>query len=177
MLPLNYYIRYKRYRLQTYTQKKEKIMPDLSHEASARYWHEYMDPMIYRVVTFMESVEDWTLDGDPNFEEAMTQLGHELDDISNIDMEALGQKDSFIRIVGNIKTGRGLRLLQSIDMAHPGSASKVLMHAEQNTLSSNDPAGFFLKRNIIFERLRLISRVFCEYRMKLILRALEGEEP
>ena len=151
-------------------------MPDLSYAAAARYWFEYIDPMIYRVVTFMESVEEWTLDGNPDFEQAMTQLGQELDSLAQIDMEKLGQKDSFIRIVGNIKTGRGLRLLQTIDVAHPGSASKVLMYAEQNTLSSEDPAGFFLKRNIVFERLRLISRVFCEYRLKLVLRALEGEE-
>lgn len=151
-------------------------MPDLSHEAASRYWSEYIDPMIYRVVTFMESVEEWTLDGNPELEEMMRQLGAELDNINTVDLELLGQKDSFIRIVGNIKTGRGLRLLQTIDMAHPGSASKVLMHAEQTTLSSDDPAGFFLKRNIVFERLRLISRVFCEYRLKLILRALEGDE-
>jgi len=151
-------------------------MPDLSHEAASHYWSEYIDPMIYRVVTFMESVEEWTLDGNPELEEMMRQLGTELDRIENVDLEILGQKDSFIRIVGNIKTGRGLRLLQTIDMAHPGSASKVLMHAEQNTLSSDDPAGFFLKRNIVFERLRLISRVFCEYRLKLVLRALEGDE-
>ena len=149
-------------------------MPDLSLSAASRYWADYVDPMIYRVVTFMESVEEWTLDGKPDVEEAMKQLGEILDDIATVDMEMLAQKDSFIRIVGNIKTGRGLRLLQTIDMAHPGSASKVLMHAEQNTFSMDDPAGFFLKRNIVFERLRLISRVFCEYRLKLVLRALEG---
>ena len=74
------------------------------------------------------------------------------------------------------RAGRGLRLLQSIDTVHPGSASKVIMHAEQTTISSTDPAGFFLKRNIVFERLRLLSRVFCEYRLKLVARALEGED-
>ena len=151
-------------------------MPDLSLAQAAQYWFEYVDPMIYRVVTFMESVEDWTLDGNPELEAAIQELSKELDDLNLIDMENLGQKDSFIRIVGNIKTGRGLRLLQAIDLAHPGSASRVLMHAEQTTYSSDDPPGFFLKRNIIFERLRIISRVFCEYRLKLILRAMEGDE-
>jgi len=151
-------------------------MPDLSHEAAVKYWHEYVDPMIYRVITFMESVEEWTLDGNPQLEEAFTQLGKELDDIASIDLDKLGQKDGFLRIVGNIKTGRGLRLLQAIDTVHPGSASKVIMHAEQTTLSSSDPAGFFLKRNIVFERLRLISRLFSEYRLNLVARALEGEE-
>ncbi|MCP0914582.1 MULTISPECIES: type IVB secretion system protein IcmW [Legionella] len=151
-------------------------MPDLSHKASAQYWHEYVDPMIYRVVTFMESVEDWTLDGDPKLEEALTQLGKELDDIEAVDMNMLGHENKFIRLVGNIKSGRGLRLLQAIDTVHPGSASKILIYAEEHSLSSTDPAGFFLKRNIIFERLRLLSRVFSEYRLKLVARAFEGEE-
>ncbi|HAT5044209.1 TPA: phosphoesterase, partial [Legionella pneumophila] len=131
-------------------------MPDLSHEASAKYWFEYLDPMIYRVITFMESVENWTLDGNPELEEAMKQLGQELDDIEKIDLGLLAEEDKFIRIVGNIKSGRGLRLLQAIDTVHPGSASRVLIHAEETSLSSSDPAGFFLKRNIVFERLRLL---------------------
>ena len=151
-------------------------MPDLSHSASSEYWHEYVDPMIYRVITFMESVEDWTLDGNPELEQAITQLGNELEDIASIDMGMLGQEDKFIRLVGNIKSGRGLRLLQAIDTVHPGSASKILIHAEETSMSSTDPAGFFLKRNIVFERLRLLSRVFSEYRLKLVARALEGEE-
>ncbi len=151
-------------------------MPDLSHEAANQYWHEFVDPMIYRVITFMESVEDWTHDGNPQLEQAINQLGKELDDIASIDMGMLGQEDLFIRLVGNIKSGRGLRLLQAIDVVHPGSASKILIHAEEASTSGTDPAGFFLKRNIIFERLRLLSRVFSEYRLKLVARALEGEE-
>lgn len=151
-------------------------MPDLSHKAAADYWHDYLDPMIYRVVTFMESVEDWTLDGDPELEKAIDKLGHELDSIEAIDMNMLGQEDKFIRLVGNIKSGRGLRLLQAIDTVHPGSASKILIHAEETSSSSADPAGFFLKRNIVFERLRLLARVFSEYRLKLVSHALEGED-
>lgn len=151
-------------------------MPDLSHAASAQYWFEYLDPMIYRVITFMESVEDWTLDGNPEFEAAMTQLGKELDDIEKIDMGLMSAEEKFIKIVGNIKSGRGLRLLQAIDTVHPGSASRVLIHAEETSLGSYDHAGFFLKRNIVFERLRLLSRVFSQYRLKLVLRALEGDE-
>lgn len=151
-------------------------MPDLSHQASAQYWFEYLDPMIYRVITFLESVEDWTLDGNPELEEAITRLGKELDDIEKIDMGLLNQEDTFIKIVGNIKSGRGLRLLQAIDTVHPGSASRVLIHAEETSTGSEDAAGFFLKRNITFERLRLIARVFSEYRLKLVARALEGEE-
>ena len=151
-------------------------MPDLSHKASSEYWSDYADPMIYRVITFMESVEDWTLDGDPGLENAINQLGRELDDLTSIDMGQLNHEDKFIRLVGNIKSGRGLRLLQAIDQAHPGSASKVLVYAEEKSISSHDAAGFFLKRNIVFERLRLLSRTFSDYRLQLVSRALEGEE-
>lgn len=151
-------------------------MPDLSHKACLEYWHGYPDPMIYRVIKFLESVEDWTLDGQTNFEEAINRLGHELDNIGQVDMSQVGHEELFIRVIGNIKSGRGLRLLQSIDEVHPGSASKVLVHAEETSLSSYDPAGFFLKRNIVFERLRLLARTFSEYRLKLVERAIEGEE-
>lgn len=151
-------------------------MPDLSHEASLQYWFEYIDPMIYRVIVFLESVEVWTLDGQQELEEAITKIGAALDDLEQVDLGRLHHEEVFIRLAANIKSGRGLRLLQAIDIAQPGSASKVLIHAEETTMGSHDPAGIFLKRNIAFERLRLIARVFSTYRLKLITRALEGEE-
>lgn len=151
-------------------------MPDLSHEASSQYWFEYIDPMIYRVITFMESVEDWTLDYDPKLEDVLNRLGQELDDIEKVDIGVLNHEEAFIRLVGNIKSGRGLRLLQALDVIHPGSASRILVYAEENSMINSDPAAFFLKRNITFERLRLLARVFSEYRLQLVARALEGEE-
>lgn len=151
-------------------------MPDLSLEQSHRYWYEYDDPTIYRVLLFMESVENWTFDGQPDLEEAIKQLGNEFDDLSDVDMSELGHEEMFVRIACNIKASRTLRMLQAIDTVHPGSASKVLMYAEENSQSSEDSAGIFLRRNIVFERLRLLSRVFSKERFKLVLRALEGEE-
>lgn len=151
-------------------------MPDLSHQSSAEYWFGYTDPMIYRVVMFLESVEDWTLDGNSDLESAIAHLGQELDDIESIDLTKLGHEATFIHLAGNIKSSRGLRLLQAIDMVHPGSASKILVHAEETSMAGNEAAGFFLKRNIIFERLRLLSRAFSETRLNLIHRAIEGEE-
>jgi intracellular multiplication protein IcmW len=147
-------------------------MTDLSHEAVHRFWREYLDPTIYRVISFMEGVEDWTQDGNPELEDALEKLGQALDCIGNYD---IGNPDDFIQLIGNIKTGRGLRLLQSMDTSHPGAASKLLIYAEENTESHDDTAGFFLRRNIIFERLRLLMRIFSEQRMALVLSALEDE--
>lgn len=151
-------------------------MPDLSITSVHQFWKDYEDPMIYRVIAFMEGVEQWTLDHDPDVDAAMTELGTELDDLSTIDLGDLGQQELFIRTACNIKMGRSLRLLQAIDTAHPGSASKLLVHSEETSETPEDTAGIFLRRNIVFERLRLLSRVFSPQRFSLVLKALEGDD-
>lgn len=145
-------------------------MPDLSSRASHDFWVNYQDNMLYRVISFMESMEDWTLDGDPKLENAIQQLGKALDDIGEIEM---GEENNIMTLCGSIKTSRCLRLLMCLDTAYPGAAAKVLMHAEDNTESDEDTAGIFLRRNIVFERLRLLGRVFAEDRFKLVTKALE----
>jgi intracellular multiplication protein IcmW len=145
-------------------------MPDLSHEAVHQFWRNYPDPTIYRVICFMEGVEDWTHDEDPEVEKAMQALGKALDNIDSIELK---EEALVIELVTHIKTGRGLRLLMCLDNAYPGAAAKVLMHAEENTKSEEDNPGIFLRRNIVFERLRLLGRVFAPDRLKLILKALE----
>lgn len=145
-------------------------MPDLSHKTVHQFWREYQDPTIYKVISFMEGVEDWTLDGIPEVEEALQKLGDVLENVGNVELQ---QEDDFIRLVAHIKTGRGLRTLMALDTAYPGAAAKVLMRAEEQTKSDSDMAGIFLRRNIVFERLRLLGRVFGPDRFKLILKALE----
>lgn len=145
-------------------------MPDLSHQGVYEYWRAYPDPMIHRVIAFMEGVEDWTADGDPELENALAKLAATLDDLGNIE---LAEEEACVNICASLKTGRGLRLLMSLDAAYPGAAAKVLMYAEDNTESENDIPAIFLRRNIVFERLRLLGRVFSEERITLITQALE----
>lgn len=145
-------------------------MPDLSNEAAHQFWFEYPDPAIYRVITFMESVEDWTLDSAPKLEEAMKKLGETLEDIGRIDLK---QEEQFIAIIAYIKASRMLRLMQCLDTAYPGAASKLLSYAENNSKSTEDVLGLFIHRNIIFERLRLLSRIFAPEKLALVLKALE----
>ncbi len=148
-------------------------MVDLNHEGAHKFWKDYDDPMIYRVVAFMEGVEDWTLDGDPGLEAAIEKLGEALSQAGNYD---LGHEDEFINLACHIKSARNLRLLQAIDTAHPGAASKLLIHAEENSASNDDVPGLFLRRNIVFERLRLLGRVFAPDRFALVIKALEGDD-
>lgn len=151
-------------------------MPDLSREAVHEFWSRYQDPNVYRVITFMEGVETWTVDGNEEVETALQKLGQELDNLSSVDLGQLGQQELFIKIACHVKAARVLRILQAIDTAHPGSASKLLIHAEEISQTPDDPPGLFLRRNIVFERLRLLSRVFAPQRIALIMKALEGED-
>src|SRR5579862_3755395 len=136
-------------------------MPNLDIQASHEFWKNYEDPMIYRVIAFMESVEAWTLDGDKALEDAIKAIGANLDKITRFD---LSKEEQFVALCAHIKTSRILRLLQAIDTIDPGSASKVLMYAEENNTPDNLLAGLFLRRNIVFERLRLLARVFTPQR-------------
>jgi len=147
-------------------------MPDLSHEGVHQFWKDYRDPVIYRVIAFMEAVEQWTADGDEDLEAALLKLGNKLDELGNYEV---GKSNDFIRLAGHLKMGRVLRLMQALDSSHPGAASKLLIHAEEIGQTNDDPAGLFLRRNVIFERLRLLSRIFAPERFTLITQALEGE--
>ncbi len=145
-------------------------MPNLSLDECRRFWSEYQDPIIYRVLTFMEGVEDWTLDGNPELEASMIKLGEILEDIGGVDLQ---HEDDFIKLAAYINATRNLRLLQSLDTAHPGAASKLLMHAEKAAAENDEVADLFLRRNIVFERLRLLTRVFSPERLQLVQKILE----
>ena len=146
-------------------------MPKLDLTSSHEYWKNYDDPMIYRVVSFMEAVEKWTHDGNPKLEMAIDNLSQAFE---NVEKYKLGKEDSMIKMACYIKATRVLRMLQSIDTIEPGSASRLLMYAEEHSITSDDPAGLFLRRNIVFERLRLVTRIFSPERFNILLKALEG---
>ena len=147
-------------------------MPKLDLSSSHQFWKNYEDPMIYRVIAFMEASEAWTLDGHPELEKGLEALGEALDQITNF---TLGKEAEFVQLCAHIKTSRILRILQAIDTIDPGSASKLLMYAEENQQTNNVMATLFLKRNIAFERLRLLARIFSEERLSLVTKALEQD--
>lgn len=147
-------------------------MPKLDLNSAHEFWKNYDDPMIYRVISFMETVEDFTLDGNPALEAVMTKLGEALEALNSFE---LGKEDQFITLCSHIKTSRILRLLQAIDTIDPGSASKLLMYAEENNSPEHVMAGLFLRRNIVFERLRLLARIFSQERFDLVLKVLEQD--
>lgn len=147
-------------------------MVKLDLKSAHEFWDEYNDPAIYRVVALMEAMESsFTKDGDPELEQHIDKLGDALEALSRFDV---GKEEQFIKLAAFLKMPRLLRMLQAIDTIEPGAASKVLMYAEEHG-SKDRVANLFLRRNIIFERLRLLSRVFAGSRFNLILKAIENE--
>lgn len=148
-------------------------MPKLDLESSNQFWKEFDDPTLYRVIASMETAEGWTLDGHPDIEAIMTKLETTFDKLSRFEV---AKEDEFIGFTAHLKTSRILRLLQTIDTIDPGSASKMLMYAEENNNAEHPLARFFLRRNIVFERLRLLSRAFAPERIELMMKVLDHEE-
>jgi intracellular multiplication protein IcmW len=150
-------------------------MPNLDLKSSHEYWKDYEDPMIYRVIAFMESVESFTLDGDDTIETMMHKIGMAFESIEKFE---LGKENEFIVMTTYLKISRVLRILQTIDTIEPGSASRLLMYAEEKGAEENVDSftRLFLRRNIVFERLRLLTRVFDPERFTTLLNALENEQ-
>ena len=148
-------------------------MPDLSNKASLEYWKNFQDPSIFRVISFMETVEHWTVDGNPEVETALEELGNAMEGVTKFE---LSKENNYLDTGCHLRSGRVLRILQAIDTIAPGSASKVLMHAEENADGVDNAAGLFLRRNIVFERLRLLPRVFANERLNLIVDLLSQDE-
>ena len=148
-------------------------MPDLSPDAVAKHWQEKHDYALYRIISTMEAVESWTLDGDPEFEALLADIASSVDGLTTFNVS---EEESFIKFFNAVKASRALRLLQSIDQLMPGSASKLLVFAEVSSSSKEDTPGFFLNRNLVFERLQLLGRIFAPERFRMVMSALEKAE-
>lgn len=146
-------------------------MPNISNKEVHKFWHEYHDNMVYKIISFMENVETWTLDGNSELENVLNKLSAALDNIGYIDLQ---EEEKLIQLVIYIKMGRALRLLQFLDTAHPGAAAKLITFAKANLETADDLFSLFLQRNVVFERLRLLGRIFTKDRLDTVLNILRG---
>ena len=148
-------------------------MPDLSLSSVHTFWHDYDRRILYRIVSSMEAVEEWAGDTDPEVEQLLLQIGDKLDNLTSFDITDEG---TIVKILASIRLSRALRLMQFLDIQNPGTASKLLVYAEEQTKSegqSNPYAKLFLRRNLVFERLQLLGRIFAVERVNLVMRAME----
>ena len=117
----------------------------------------------------LESVETGYHDSEPGFEAAMQNLAEAIAAMSPGDEPK--DLNLVLDVLAFLRTSRYLRILQLFDENTPGAASKVIAAAEKSKVK-NEGAQIFLKRNIIFERFRLMPRVLSKERLDLIVDAL-----
>lgn len=151
-------------------------MPDLHIDAVHAFWDSYDRRILYRVIAALESVEVWAADLDPKVDQAIINLGQAMDLANEVDFT--GHEEHVINVLAYLRAGRAIRILQAIDSLKPGSAAKLLSFAEEQVkIKSGKPimqsAKLFLDRNLVFERMQLLSRIFSGPRITLILNALE----
>ena len=151
-------------------------MPDLSLESVHAFWDNYDRRVLYRVIVALESVETWAADLDPSINQAIINLGQAMDLVKKIDLN--GYEEKFIEILAYLRSSRAIKILQAIDTLNPGAAANLLTVAEEQSnpktnKNINNSAKLFLDRNLVFERMQLLSRIFSIQRITLILNALE----
>jgi len=152
-------------------------MPDLHVDSVHAFWDSYDRRILYRVIVALERVESWVMDGSPAYEEAIIRLGEVMDLSPGFELSDEGK---VIRVLASTHASRALRILQSLDVAKAGTASQLLMFAEEASSEAegkipNRYAQLFLRRNLVFERLQLLSRVFAPQRISLVLKAVEQQ--
>lgn len=144
-------------------------MADISLNESHDFWKNFPDASVYRVIVLLESVEKSFYDGDSEYEEVMEKLG---DSIDLMDANKHPDPHKILQVLAYTKTSRYLKFLQGMDSVSPGAASKVIQAAEKST-PDNKSGRLFLKRNIYFERYRLLFRILAKDRLDLVTEALE----
>lgn len=145
-------------------------MLDLSIQAVDKFWHDRNDPFLVKIIKTIEDIEDWTMDGDPQIEAMLVKLAQALSSPQSFQIK---DEASYVEILSVIKLSRALRIMQHIDSISPGSASKLLIYSEVASQGTDDIPGLFLNRNLVFERLQLLSRIFAPERFHIVTRAVE----
>ena len=154
-------------------------MYDLSPEETKKFWLEdFQDPKTYKIISLMEQMEDWTLDGHPEIEARMLEIAQLINDSYKINTISSGSEKIVIQILCSLKIGRALRILYILDAATPGIVSDLINYAE-NLLHDDefkDFATLFIDRNVVFERMRLLSKIFAEKRLTSIINSIKDDD-
>ena len=122
------------------------------------------------IISFIEHTEDWVESQNISTEEALEKLGRYLDTAT--DASNLSESD-LVNICAYIHLSQKLRIMQVVDSIAPGAATKMIKDAEKNA-ANNPAANTFLKRNLIFERMRIISRLLAPSRIQLVQKIYES---
>ena len=143
-------------------------MPDLSHESALDFWKTFMGGSVAHIIQFIEHTEDWVQLSEEDLT-ALDEFGRYLDNVTSD--TSMNEKD-IAEVCAKLHLSQKLRIMQAVDAVSPGFATRMITAAEKNALSS-ELSKMFLQRNLIFERMRIISRVFSKSRLQLVQKLYE----
>jgi|AntRauTorckE5430_2_1112549.scaffolds.fasta_scaffold00045_35 intracellular multiplication protein IcmW len=145
-------------------------MPDLSHEGSKQFWKEFMNGSIYKIIDFIEQTEDWVVSNDPKTIDALAQLS---DYLEKADSKTEFPQKQFIHICAYAHLSQKLKIMHTLDTIQPGLATQLIQTAEKSP-KSNLSASIFLKRNLLFERMRILSKILAPNRIQIVQKIYES---
>lgn len=148
----------------------EGVSLDLTLEGCHAFWKRFPDPNVSRVVRLMEEVETWALDRNPDVDKKLIEWAR---DFFGQGPRKIEQLESLVKLCAYVRMSRKLRLMQLIDQMDPGAASRMIQLAEQQQFSSPE-ANLFLRRNVIFERMRITARILSAERLAFVKKIVES---
>ena len=133
------------------------------------YWFQYNDPNLYKALVTLESVEKWTVEDDVSVQQSLERLDKAIQSLS----EKFRSARCVCRSNNPSKSSQIMRILQALNLSHPiqGAATKVIAYAESDTSIAENHT--FVERNIAFERLRLMARIFSQQRIQKVLEIID----
>jgi intracellular multiplication protein IcmW len=139
-------------------------MADLSHKSSVEFWQSFMNGAVYPIIEFIEGTEHFAEEHNANLTEDLERVGHFLGSATAL---ADGSEEYLVKVCAPIYLSQKLRIMQLADALSPGCATRMIKKAEEKALEDKS-CEIFLKRNLLFERLRIVSRIFTEERIQLV---------
>ena len=139
-------------------------MADLSHKSSIEFWQSFMNGAVYPIIEFIEGTEHFAEENNANLAEDIQRVGQFLESATSL---ADDSEEHLVKICAPLYLSQKLRIMQLTDALSPGYATKMIKKAEEKALEDKS-CEIFLKRNLLFERLRIVSRIFTEERIQLV---------
>ena len=136
-------------------------------EKSHKFWQE-MDPVGYQILLSMASTEKlsgYTLND--NLEQLLAQLDRSFERPGGVDFE---QSPTVVKILASLNVILEFYLVRRYDLAYPGASADILSLANVYTKDADygSYAELLLRRHVVFERTKILRRVFSEERLEAV---------
>lgn len=142
--------------------------------------HEYLlenlQPDIFKLVLGIENRETHVYDKEPEFADLLTSISNNIDNLANLDLENSQVCDDLITFLAHLSLGKIIRCLDYIDEIDYHFTNNLINYAKEHSKEPTDIYNLFLEKNIIFEKIQIVSRTFHNDRFKEILDAMEELE-